>query len=400
MPTPNLDLAGRARELQAELSGWRRAIHRYPELSFDERRTSALVAETLRALGLEPRTGVAKTGVVAEVGRGERLVALRADMDALPIQEANDSDFDSLRPGLMHACGHDAHTAMLLGAASLLKGLEAEGALPGRVRLLFQPSEEAWDEEGKSGARRMVEEGALSGVEAVFGLHVEASLSVGELSTRSGPFMAAVDDFNLTLRGSGGHAAEPHLTVDLIAQAGLVINAVHQIVSRRLDPVEAGLITIGSVHGGRASNVIPERLVLTGTIRSLSEAGRERMHAELRKVVLMIEALGGEADLTFTQGYPVTRNDPTATEVARAALSRLGEVRLYEAPLMLGSEDFSFMAEAAPGCFLLLGVRDPAWEQEYPVHTPTFRLDERALPVGASALAALALEGLESGIGN
>lgn len=391
------ELLQRARAIHDSIRTWRRTIHRYPELSFTEQRTAALVNSVLIDLGLPTETEVAKTGVVAHIRGGNGpTVALRADMDALPIQEINGSEFDSTRPGIMHACGHDAHTAMLLGAATLLKQLADEGKLPGVVRLLFQPSEEAQDEEGKSGGMRMVEEGALQGVDAVFGLHVDPFHDVGYVATRPGPMMAAADMFELIVIGSGGHAARPQNTIDPIALSAHVINAVHQIVSRRLDPTQPGVITIGTIQGGAANNVIPDRVTMTGTIRSFTPEVRTLLQDELMRAAGVVESLGGRAEVTIFPGYPPTVNDPAATEHMMDAMRELlGEDRVTESELIMGAEDFSYMAQAVPGCFLRLGVHNPSWREYYPVHRADFRLDEDALPIGAAALALTALRWME-----
>jgi IAA-amino acid hydrolase len=391
----NSDILIKARAIHEQVRTWRRTIHRYPELSFTETKTSQLVQDNLKKLGIKFQKNVAKTGVVAEIkgsGKGPT-VGLRADMDALPIQEANGTEFDSTCPGLMHACGHDAHTSMLLGAATLLKDMADRGELAGNVRLLFQPSEEAWDDEGKSGGRRMVEEGALKGLDAVFALHVETEMTVGEAGTRVGPFLAAVDDFVLEIEGKGGHAASPHNTTDVIATAGLVINAIHQVVSRRIDPIESGVITIGTIHGGTATNVIDTKVKLTGTIRSLKPEVRKRLHQELKNATSIVKSLGCTPHLTIRTGYPSTVNSKEATEVSFKSLENLlGKKNVKESPMMLGAEDFSFMAQETPGCFMLLGVKNKKWKQEYPVHTPTFRMDEDALPIGTAMLCGSALE--------
>lgn len=393
----NAELLERAKGIHEQIRSWRREIHRHPELTFTEHRTAGLVSSTLSSLGIETETEVAKTGVVGHIKGGSGpVVGLRADMDALPIQEVNGTEFDSTRPGIMHACGHDAHTAMLLGAATILKELADEKRLPGTIRLLFQPSEEAQDDEGKSGGMRMVEEGALKGLDAVFGLHVDSKLEVGTVGTRSGPMLAAADEFELTIRGSGGHAAAPHLTVDPIALSGLVINAIHQVVSRRVNPIESGVITIGSIHGGQASNVIPETVAMTGTIRSYTPEIRNLLHEELQKAVNVVEAMGGKAELKINLGYPPTVNNPEATEVMFSATrALLGEDNVKQADMVMGAEDFSYMAQAAPGCFLRIGVKNPGWDRMYPVHRADFRMDENALPVGAASLAAAALRWME-----
>jgi len=391
------ELLQRAKAIHEKIRGWRREIHRYPELTFTEQRTSGLVNATLIDLGIKTETEVAKTGVVGYIqGNAGPTVGLRADMDALPITEINGTDFDSTRPGIMHACGHDAHTAMLLGAATILKELADQKRLPGNIRLLFQPSEEAQDAEGKSGGMRMVEEGALKGLDAVFGLHVAPQYPVGTVATRPGPMMAAADMFELVIRGSGGHAARPQSTIDPIALSAHVINAIQQVVSRRLNPLEPGVITIGTIHGGTVNNVIPDTVTMTGTIRSFTEAGRNALHDELRRAVTIVEPLGGRAEYTFIPGYPPTVNSPEATDImVKAASDLLGADNVKEAEMGMGAEDFSYMAQQAPGNFLRIGVRNPTWEQIYPVHRNDFRIDEDALPIGAAALAAAALRWMQ-----
>ena len=396
-PITTQEILQRAQDLQEQVRDWRRTIHRHPELSFTEIETGRLVNGVLQNLGIEAETGVAKTGLVGHiVGASGPTVGLRADMDALPIQEANESEFASQRPGLMHACGHDAHTAILMGAATLLKGFADEGRLPGNVRLLFQPSEEAWDDEGKSGGKRMVEEGALNKLDAVFGLHVDPSSITGKVSTRAGSMMAAGDMFEVTIRGFGGHGAHPHMANDPIILATQVVQAVNHIISRRIDPLEAGVISICTIHAGTARNVIPETVTLSGTIRSMTPEVRQQLHAELRKACAIVEPLGGTFDLNIEWGYPATVNDPAATDLSFNALEELlGETNVFEKTPVMASEDFSFMLEQAPGCFLRLGVQHPDWGQEYPVHTSIFKLDENALPIGVASLAAVAIKWMQ-----
>jgi len=396
-PVTSQELLQRAKAIHEQLRAWRREIHRYPELTFTEQRTAGLVNATLIDLGIKTETEVAKTGVVGHIqGGAGPTVGLRADMDALPITEINGTAFDSTRPGIMHACGHDAHTAMLLGAATILKGLADEQRLPGNIRLLFQPSEEAQDAEGKSGGMRMVEEGALQGLDAVFGLHVDPQHEVGTVATRSGPMMAAADMFELVVRGSGGHAARPQSTIDPIALSAHVIHAIQQVVSRRLDPLDPGVITIGTIQGGTVNNVIPDTVRMTGTIRSFSETSRALLRAELEKACRIVEPLGGSVEYTLHPGYPPTVNSAEATAVMiRATSDLLGADHVKEANMVMGAEDFSYMAQQAPGSFLRIGVKNPNWEQIYPVHRNDFRIDEDALPVGAAALAAAALRWMQ-----
>jgi IAA-amino acid hydrolase len=388
------ELLERAKALHEQIRAWRREIHRHPELAFTEQRTAGLVNATLVSLGIPTETEVAKTGVVGHITGGEGpVVGLRADMDALPITEINGTEFDSTRPGIMHACGHDAHTAMLLGAATLLKGLADEERLPGSIRLLFQPSEEAPDAEGKSGGMRMVEEGALKGLDAVFGLHVAPWHDVGEVATREGPMMCATDWFDLVIRGSGGHAGRPQNTVDPIALSTHVINAIQQVVSRRINPLEPAAITIGTINGGTVANAIPDTVTLTGTIRSFTPDTRTKLHEELEKACRIVEPLGGSIELNITTGYPPTSNSPQATKGAVEALSEmLGMENVKMADQLMIAEDFGFMSQQAPGCFIFLGVHDPAWgDKVYQVHRADFRIDEDALPVGSAVLAATAL---------
>lgn len=396
-PITSEEIMERAQALHEKIRAWRRSIHRNPELSYTEFKTARLVTGVLHDLGIEAETGVAKTGVVGRIeGNGGPVVGLRADMDALPIQEDNGTEFDSERPGLMHACGHDAHTAMLLGAATVLKSFADEDRLPGEIRLLFQPSEENRDEEGKSGGLRMVEEGVLDDLDAVFGLHVDTRYVVGIIGSRPGPLMAAADSFDLVIRGFGGHGARPHKANDPIVLAAHLIHAVQNILSRRINPLDPAVISICTIGGGTAHNVIPETVRMGGTIRTMSEATRKAMHEELRRACGVVEALGGSYELEIGFGLPVTVNDPEVTEISLAGLRKmLGEDKAIVRDQIMASEDFSYMLQRAPGCFLRLGVKNPGWDREYPVHTSTFRLDEDALPIGTAAMAAVAVNWMQ-----
>jgi len=372
----------RAKALQEDLIRWRRTIHQHPELGFQEFKTAELVAETLRSLGLRVRTNVGKTGVIGYLGEGQPVVALRADMDALPIQEANDAPYASQVPGVMHACGHDAHTAILLGVATLLRQEE----LPGQVRFLFQPAEEVSDEEGKSGASRMIEDGAMEGVDAILALHVDSSQPVGSIEIDGAYISAGVDTFYATVLGKGGHGAYPHRGVDTIFILGQVINAIYGIVSRRIDPVKPAVISIGSVHGGQADNVIPDRVEISGTIRSTDEKVRRKLFDELERAVGVARALGGDFELRIEEGYPVSLNDPqVASLIRRVAIDLLGEDCLHSPEPGMGAEDFGLLANLVPGAMFGLGTKIEGGQRE--AHSPTFDIDERALPIGAAILA-------------
>lgn len=377
----------RATALQDRLRALRRDIHQYPELGFQEKRTAALIAETLSSLGIRVQTGVARTGVVGYLEGGDGpMVALRADMDALPIQEENDVAYASRVDGVMHACGHDAHVAALLGAAMLL----AESPPPGRVRFLFQPSEEGPDDEGKSGGLRFVEEGVMDGVDAVFGLHVSSEHPVGTVALRPGPLMAAADLFEVEVLGEGCHGAYPHKGTDTVLLAAHVILALQQIVSRRIDPVESAVVTVGSVVAGTKHNIIPEKALLKGTIRAFSADVRQQILDELPRACSVAQSLGGDFVLRVVEGYPPTVNDPGLTSFVRqTAIDLLGVNSVLEAEMRMGAEDFSFLAREAPGCFWRLGARTPGGP-ERKGHSPTFDIDEAALPLGAATLAEVA----------
>jgi len=374
-------MLARAKELKGELIRLRRAIHRHPELGFREVKTAALIAETLESLGIKVRTGVAKTGVIGYLGEGGPVLAIRADMDALPIQELNEVPYRSQVPGLMHACGHDAHVAVALGVAMLLKEMELEG----EVRFLFQPSEERVDEEGKSGAVRMVEGGAMEGVEAILALHVDSETESGVVKISPGPMAAAEDSFKATIMGRGCHGAHPDRGVDPIFIAGQVILAIQGIVSRRIDPVKQAVISIGSIHGGTAENVIPGEVELTGTIRSFEQGVREQLHTELEKVFQVARVLGGDFRLTIEEGYPVMVDEvKMAALIREVAIDLLGEEKVWPKEPAMGAEDFSYFLAQAPGAMFRLGVKRGEMR---PGHSPHFDLDEEALPIGAGILA-------------
>jgi IAA-amino acid hydrolase len=376
-----------------ELVALRRDLHAHPELSFREHRTAAAAARAVEALGFRVRKGVGRTGVVAELGDGGPVIALRADMDALPIQQAGDASYRSTVPGVMHACGHDAHVAMLAGAARLLADAHSRGALPGTVRLLFQPSEEASDDQGKSGAMRMVEEGAMDGVDAVFGLHIGAHLPSGQVYLSEGAIMAGSDLFTGTIRGNSSHAGRPQEGTDAIVLAAHVILACQMGTARRISPHAEGTLSIGTIHGGFAENVLAESVAVRGTIRYFSDDVRTTLRDALRRGFTVAETLGGRFDLVLKEGYPPVVNHPDAVEIARrATAAALGGECLREFEPMMGAEDFAILARQAPGCFIWLGA---ALEPPREHHHPAFDIDEDALPRGAALLAACALTAME-----
>ncbi len=388
----------RAQTLSETLIALRRQVHRHPELGFQEHETARLVAERLKELDIAVQTGVGKTGVVGNLGSEGPCIALRADMDALPIQEENDVPYASQVPGVMHACGHDVHVACLLGAAQLLAEEAAAGRLPGRVRFLFQPCEEDADEEGLSGAMRMVDEGVMEGVGAVVGLHVWADLEVGAISLREGPMTAYPDGFRLVITGQEAHGAFPQQGFDAITIAAQVINALQTVISRRLDPTRGRVLTIGTIEGGSASNIVAGKVTMTGTIRTFEEETRDTLMAEMERACGVARALGGDYELTFTFGYIPIVNDPGMVQLVRQVGSDLlGAENVREAPLEMGGEDFSYFARQAPGCFFWLGGATPG-EPKRRHHHPRFDVDERCLPLGAALLAESALRWL-SGAG-
>lgn len=378
-----------AEGLQNELTGWRRDLHAHPELGFAVHRTAVIVADHLRSLGCEVRTGVGKSGVVALLhgGRPGRTVMLRADMDALPIQEVSDAPYASQVPGVMHACGHDGHVAIGLGAATLLARHAAD--LPGKVLFVFQPAEE-----GEGGAIAMIEDGAIADPvpDAAFGIHLWNTIPLGRVVAQAGPLMAAADIVRIILRGRGGHGALPHEAVDAIAVAGQVLSALQTIVSRNVDPQETAVLTIGTIHGGTAFNIIAETVEMEGTIRTFSGSVRETVLTRLQVLLKGITSgMGANYELAVNRVTGTVVNDPAVSEIARAAAVQVvGNTAVSWHPPMMVSEDFAEFAQRVPACFLLLGSANPALGLNAPHHNPRFDFDERALPIGAALLATAA----------
>jgi len=381
-------LMARAQALAPELLRWRRDLHQRAELGFQEHETAAYLASTLEAVGVKVRTGVAKTGLVGALGTGRPAIGLRGDMDALPIVEANDMPHTSRREGVMHACGHDGNMTVVLGAARLLAELTDRPAA--EFRFLLQPSEENQDADGKSGAMRMLEEGALEGLDYVIGQHVHSDVPVGQIRISPGYIMASADAFEATITGRGAHGAYPHQSIDPIFLLGQVIPAVQGIVARRVKPQEPAVVTIGAVHSGLAGNVIPERVTLAGTLRAYSPAVRDLLWSELDRALSVARALGGDYTLRIDGGYPATHNDAIVAEtIVQVARELAGEGAVGSMEPSMGAEDFSLMAAAVPGAMFQTGVALPGPLR--PHHSETFDLDEQGLVLGVAVMAATAL---------
>ncbi|MBU6352136.1 MAG: amidohydrolase [Chloroflexi bacterium] len=381
------ELLTQATALAPQLTAWRRTLHAHPELGFQEVNTASLVVKELEALGIETQSHVGKTGVVGHLGTGTPVVAIRADMDALPIHEANEVPYRSQTPGVMHACGHDAHTAILLGVARLLTALPDRPA--GEVRFLFQPSEESADAENKSGAQRMIDDQALAGVDAVIALHVDSNLPSSQLSVGDGYTSANEDSFEIWLHGTGGHGAFPHQGIDPTFILAQLLNALHGIRARRIDPTKAAALSIGRIQAGTVANVIPHQVYLNGTMRSFEDGVRQQLRSELSQALELSRVLGGDYTLALRQGYPAMYNDPDIVRLIRVATRDLvGVQALVPATPMMGAEDFSYMSRLAPGAMFMLGARKDATDR--PHHTPIFDIDESVLPLGAAVLADVA----------
>ena len=385
-------------ELFAETVAIRRDLHAHPELAFEEKRTAEIVAARLRALGLDVHTGIGGTGVVGLLAGAHPgpTIMLRADMDALPMPEENDVPYVSRNAGVTHACGHDAHVAMLLGAATILRARADE--LHGRIAFVFQPAEE-----GGGGARAMLDDGLIArfAIERAYGLHVvntagDALAPSGVFGLRPGPIMAAVDSFDLVVEGRGGHGAMPHRSVDPVVVAADVVGALQRVVSREIDPVEPAVVTVGAINGGTTYNVIPPRVALKGTVRTFTEATRDTMEARVQRIAEhTCAAANATCSLQWHPSYPVTVNDPAEAAFVTATLAaEFGPERVVETAPVMGSEDFSYFGQAVPACFYFLGAGDAA--HQFPNHHPAFDIDENAMKAGIAAHVAIALAATSS----
>ncbi len=378
-----------AKKLHPKVIEWRRDFHAHPELRWEEVRTSKVVEEELRKLGYEI-IRVSGTGVIGVLrGQGNRgVVALRADMDALPIQEENDVPYRSKIPGKMHACGHDAHTAMLLGAAHIL--VKIRNKIPGAVKLIFQPAEE-----GGLGAKKMVESGMLDDVNAFFGLHVWDALPTGVVGLREGPAMAGADAFKIVVRGKGGHGAVPHEAIDPIPVAADMIVALHRIIPREVPVLKPAVLSVTKLRAGTASNIIPEEVEMEGTLRTFDEGVRDYILKRMKEVIENYARAGRcEAALTLSEDrVPPTVNHPKLTQLVKEIASSITEVS--DAKPTMGAEDFSFYGKIAPATYAFLGIRNEEKGIVYPHHHPRFNIDEEALWVGTALYAAVAVGILE-----
>ncbi|KGE17058.1 M20 metallopeptidase family protein [Paenibacillus wynnii] len=383
-----MNLLDAGRHIETELIAFRRDLHRTPELSFQESETAAKVANSLKALGLSFRTGVGGHGIIADVygGMPGRIIALRADMDALPIQEETGLEYASVRPGVMHACGHDAHTAILIGAARLLTGRKFAGT----VRLLFQSAEEI-----NAGAKAMIQEGALDGVDEIYGLHNLPTLAAGEAATGYGAQMGSVDRLEITLVGKGGHGAIPDQSVDPIVCASAVIMSLQTAVSREISPFDPVVITIGSIHAGEANNVIPHSAELTGTVRTFNPDVQRSIPEIIHRIVeRTAEAYRCKALVQYIRQVPVLVNNDRCVRQVESVIDRMiGRPRRMTANPTLAGEDFSLYLEQVPGFFFWLGS-GPHTDAHlaYGLHHPKFNLNEDCIPLGASLLAGIALD--------
>ena len=401
----------RAAELESRVREWRRDIHQHPELGNREFRTSALVAAHLRACGIEVTEKVAHTGVVGVLrgGKPGKVVALRADMDALPVTEEVDVPFRStvrtqwggMDCGVMHACGHDAHTAILMGVAQLLAGMREE--IPGTVKFLFQPAEEGAPDDELGGAQLMIDQGCLENprVDAIFGLHVTSNHHTGKLGYRSGPMMASSDELRIFLRGNQTHGAMPWLGIDPIVVGSQVVMGLQTIVSRRLDLThEPSVVTVGVFQGGNRDNIIPDDVKMEGTIRTFDEEQRGQIHEHVKRITEMIAAAGGaQARVQIKRGYDVVVNDPRLTSFAVPTMERIaGAANVGIVDKVCGAEDFSFFQKAVPGFFLRVGCTPPGRDlrSAAPNHSPRLFVDEGCLPLGVRTLTALALDWLRA----
>ena len=385
-----------ASEYFAEIQEIRRHLHQHPELSMQEHKTAEFIMEKLDSFGISYQSGIAKNGIVALIHgtvEGKKVVALRADMDALPIQEANDVPYKSLNPGIMHACGHDAHMASLLGTANILHNTRQHWG--GTVKLIFQPSEESYP----GGASLMIGEGVLENpaTQSIFGQHVAPQIEAGKVGIRTGKYMASTDEVYLTVKGKGGHAATPHLTIDPVLIASHILVALQQIVSRDNTPWTPTVLSFGRIIGDGRMNIIPDTVTLDGTFRTFDENWRVEAHKKIREIAMGVAiSMGGNCDVEIKEGYPFLFNNETLSQNFRKyAADYLGENNITELDLAMTAEDFAFYSQKIPACFYRLGTGNKAKGITSNVHTSTFNIDEKALETGMGLMAWVAVNELK-----
>lgn len=373
----------------------RRHLHAHPELSYKEYNTVKYVAQQLRSLGIEPVEGIGGTGLIAEIRGnhpGSKTIALRADMDALPIQEANEVPYKSKHPGIMHACGHDVHTSSLLGTARILHEIRDE--FQGTVRLLFQPGEE----KNPGGASYMIRDGALENPRpaGIIGQHVLPTLPVGKIGFREGMYMASADEIYLKVIGKGGHGAAPDLAIDPVVIASHIIVALQQVISRNANPRQPTVLTFGKISGEGATNIIPNEVNIAGTFRAMNEEWRESALGKIKKMAESIaEGMGGKCEVDISRGYPYLENNPELTRsIRRAAADYVGQENVVDIDITLGAEDFAYYSHVVPASFYRLGTRNEARGIVSYVHTPTFDIDEDALKISTGLMAWMAVREL------
>ena len=383
----NIQIRSEIHAIKDIIVSTRRDIHQHPELAFDEHRTSKLVAERLESFGIEIQTGVGKTGVVGTLkGKNDgKTIAFRADMDALPMQETSDISYKSKNDGIMHACGHDGHTAMLLGTAEVLS--KQADKLNGTLKFFFQPAEE-----GQGGARFMIDDGALEGVDEVYGIHLWNYQKYGTIGVKSGPIMAAADIFEITVYGKGGHGAAPQGTKDAVLIAAHLIQTLQTIVSRNTNPIESTVVTVGQINGGYNFNIIADKVTLRGTTRAYTEDNRQLIKKRMKEIIAGTEkTFGTKIELDYEDGYPPTVNDPTAADNLLNAAQKIVGDGAGHPYLSMGAEDFSYFLQKVPGCYFLVGSAPEGREPlSVPHHCSHFDIDERALLVGSSVYLQLA----------
>ena len=370
------------RNLQPQLVEWRRRLHQKPELSFEENLTAEFVSQKLQAWGIEHQIGIAKTGIVATIDSGKPgpVLAIRADMDALPIQEENEVDYRSQHNGIMHACGHDGHTAIALGTACYLA--HHKHSFSGKVKMIFQPAEE-----GPGGAKPMIEAGVLRNpdVDAIVGLHLWNNLPLGTIGVRSGALMAAVETFDCTILGKGGHGGMPHQTVDAIVVAAQIVNALQSIVARNIDPIDSAVVTVGKFHAGHIHNVIADTAQIGGTVRYFKPAYQSYFDKRIEQIIAGIcQSYGANYKFDYSFYYPPTINDVNIAELVRSVAESVVETPSGIVPecQTMGGEDMSFFLQEVPGCYFFLGSANPDKNLAYPHHHPRFDFDETALGMG------------------